>query len=1082
LNASTRQIALTPSSSARASEAGFVLILTLLILSALTLLTIALFTLTQNDTLQARNYSDRERAQLAATSAFETAKALLLEQTAGDDYLVVAAPDTDPSPAPITPYHFLSRLTEDGQLVHVPLYAGGIVQTTPFGEPPTWGRIAALPPADAAIIGLQEVGGERFLNETEDTEQRINVRIPLVPVYTSWIDGRLLTGDQRMRFTYWIEDLESRPQADVVGSVRAAFGEGGTGTAETFRLGYSSLDSRTLGGFSSTPRFGGAGGTRFPLASDAANLLGEPAVPQDLYDAIAPGLSPKEVNLGARLPNGAAAPLVRTAARTGSLLTPGGGYATGGQVSGEFSVGLRPYLRQPFIPSGHNYPNAGSPKANLNALIAEGPEAVADYLRANLPPGWEQRGGAFPDDYLATLAANIVDYADEDHEPSGSGEDRVRGVDTYPVVNEIYLHIEWEEALVDDETAPSKIDLELLVTPYVEFWNPTNREFPEERLDFVYSAPDDVTGDMEVIATRYVAEFGAEKHLISLVDVENIIEVDGTAVPAGAAAAARILLGADVGLLPNEYKTVVFPTVKYAFDELEVRDGEGRPLELVFRGDDSHPAVGANEPNVAGQPTADLASTYIIEWNETVIDAAPGFLTRQELSLNWGDPRQQIGPVRSGLVGGQAGWSYAKNSGSGVPIPQGEPIFNPGDPRMSYHIVHHAQRGTRYRSDATFGSRNARRSVPSGRVAREVDPEIWPDGGYQTETLDPPGTPDVPPATGNPLEDKYTEEPTGESSYLARAPYRLSNLGRYFSVSELGNIYDPLMYPSNQDLSDQEQWRAIGEAAIAGEPGAGNAASAQGGGNTLRIGRPEHPRLIADGVPASQLLDLFHVGVNGTNLELLEDVPYEPDTNVLPPSARDAESTGDHPHSALFGGLHAESPVELVRGRLNINTASPGDIRTLLEGVFAMDEGYGDEVGQDERHAYQSLAREIVDNRPYASLSQLADVFTEFPAVFREDQAQSPTSREDEISRYAASDAVQEETFARCMNLGSLTSRHFRIMVVGQYMPPKYLERPNSKPVSTVSRVYEVFLRPIHDIETGELIEVRCEVLSERDR
>ena len=122
-----------------------------------------------------------------------------------------------------------------------------------------------------------------------------------------------------------------------------------------------------------------------------------------------------------------------------------------------------------------------------------------------------------------------------------------------------------------------------------------------------------------------------------------------------------------------------------------------------------------------------------------------------------------------------------------------------------------------------------------------------------------------------------------------------------------------------------------------------------------------------------------------------------------------------------------------------------------------MDAGYGDDLGLDGRHAIQSLAQEIHDNRPYTALSQVAAIFHSYPPLFREGKSQSlDVSADVDGPRFAASDAVHEEPFARLMNLSQLSSRHFRIHVAGDFYSSAGKE--NSR--GTVQRVYEVFLPP----------------------
>jgi len=1054
---------------------GFILITTLLLLASLTLLALALYSTATNDTIQARNFADTQRAELSVLAGFEAAKALLLEVVATDDYFVVAGKDNDPQTQRSTPYHFVSRLTAEGRVRHVPLWAGGMVQETGIGEQPTWNRDTRLNPTHGIIAGYREVS--------------VNVlpgRATLQPVYGGWLDGIILPGDPQMRYTYWIEDMEGLPQLDVIGV-------GGNGPPDAgpkdqndapqlaaIRLGYSRYDSR-VGAFTSTGRFraGPEFGNGFPLTLGPSGAGGGgPGGPgQRLVDCIAPGLSPKEYHIPAGTFPGPLAARGKAAANLGTLLTSGGAGSLNESFVGTVSLGLRPYLRTPQIPNlGYG---ATGPKLNLNALLEEGPEAIAEVLRQRLPE-WADRGGAFPDDYLLALAANIIDYADEDNLPTSGGavveanDDEepvenypVRGFESYPVVNECYLRFEWTKAEMNGD---STVTINLTVTPIVEFWNQTNQAFPEAQLDFIYAEEE------LVIATKYQCELGADLHLIDLASTDAILspdlEADGS-----------IVLSQDVALAANEFRVVEFPAVTYEWEDLSLQSGEERPEEFTLQGPDD--------------AESDVQGTYKIEWDGVVIDWAPGGIYREEADFRWAGAGSSP-PAKVRFRGGNAGHTYLANSGQGVPDID-SPIFNPGDPRISYYIRDHSQRGDDYGLASSLGSRNSNTEGDETDVDSMVDPEQWPDGGYQTDVVEAPGSERVDPETGNPLAENYiilapneiTDEITDDTSsagegsvYNARAPYRLSNLGRYFSLSELGNVYDPIMYPSNQERGDWEQWRSLESGDDTPETGPASDASAQGGGNTLRIGRPEHPALAK--APAAVLLDLFHVGVNGTNLELGGSQPFNPNRHVYPPSPRDADSAEDSDSSQIYrGSLHAESPFELVRGRLNVNTASVGSLRMLLGGALAMDEGYGDEVGQDKRHPIHSLATEIYKNRPYVSLSQLASVFHRFPPLFRENASQNPEAEAAiDGPRYAASDAVHEEAFARCLNLGQLSSRHFRIIVAADYLPRGALKKGGDRlpRFSAVQRVYEVFLRPIHDLETGELQEVRCEVLSVRDR
>lgn len=121
---------------------------------------------------------------------------------------------------------------------------------------------------------------------------------------------------------------------------------------------------------------------------------------------------------------------------------------------------------QPLIPQGFDYPMAGQPAAELSNFIAQkNVAAIASHIEKNLPLFRDRRGG-FPasEDYVKTLAASIIDYADPDNDPTiGVG---YRGVDSYPFVNELFDRYQW--------TGTANGFVTVRVSTYVELWNPSN--------------------------------------------------------------------------------------------------------------------------------------------------------------------------------------------------------------------------------------------------------------------------------------------------------------------------------------------------------------------------------------------------------------------------------------------------------------------------------------------------------------------------------------------------------------------------------------------------------------------------------
>ncbi|HRQ90016.1 MAG TPA: hypothetical protein PLA50_14550, partial [Bacteroidia bacterium] len=257
-----------------------------------------------------------------------------------------------------------------------------------------------------------------------------------------------------------------------------------------------------------------------------------------------------------------------------------------------------------------------------------------------------------------------------------------------------------------------------------------------------------------------------------------------------------------------------------------------------------------------------------------------------------------------------------------------------------------------------------------------------------------------------------------------------------------------------------------------------------GGGNTLRIGRPEHARFDRPGMRASQWLDLFHTGYTGTNLgasghsdeDLLRH--YDPRDHQPPASAADPVASAIRPSSLVYPpDLNAQGRFLWVNGHLNLNTAPTRfEIETLLRGPFVSSdlrlgtdhfkspeyrrEGDGETLASGLREeSIPRIAESLMHARPFYSPSHLARVLSHL------------------LDRYDAlpphhNDAEAEETFARIFNTTTFSSRHFRIYTVGEVHHPG-----TGEILAQTRRVREVFLRPVRD-PSGQIVRCEIEVLS----
>jgi hypothetical protein len=307
-----------------------------------------------------------------------------------------------------------------------------------------------------------------------------------------------------------------------------------------------------------------------------------------------------------------------------------------------------------------------------------------------------------------------------------------------------------------------------------------------------------------------------------------------------------------------------------------------------------------------------------------------------------------------------------------------------------------------------------------------------------------------------------------------KAVTRISNQGRFYSETELGHIFDPILWGADRDpITDKPLDRLAVQAWTPEVRDVDFPSKTMGGGNTLRIGRPAHPRFDEPGMRAAGLLDLFHCGL------LVSDDPF---------------GQGG-PDRAL-----REGPVVYRGGHVNINTAPYDVLRALAAGQLEADPVLARAISTrpskslkapptipmegfppQEVDAADLLAEAIIANRPYVSPSQLAWIREETTdgsegrLVFGNKELYSS-------SRFLQwSDAAIEETFARVYNSSTVRSRNYRVHTIGQA-----IQQTGStfKVLSTRRKVFRVFANPGVRDDDGSIDEEKMEinVLYEKNR
>jgi len=806
--------------------------------------------------------------------------------------------------------------------------------------------------------------------------------------------------------------------------------------------------------------------------------------------------------------------------------------------------------------------NVPARKLNLNRLLydieTEENEAVrqqkaraavdqiADHIQNHLPdfagttnstqPNRAGRKGGYPlplggnnqqkaRAYLQCLAAGIIDYADTDAVPTMNGDPllnpaddngsknrpadwdqhypRYRGMDAYPVVSK-----QWQRyRLEQNETVDGASFVFFSVTHYLELWNMTNQVISGE-----------VTAAYEVNA-RIPAGFRNYDLMACLRGGVDGATVEGNGRP---------VFNEIPSLLKQGQRLPGWWHQPIRMDDPSARDADQRANPFIKRGD-AQPVFKPMQPNEvrviafapvvyrlnigsAGGATGsvtftgydsgnDLRSRYRLAFRPT---GAGGFVVvDQPLAPVDRLDRGVSSSTRQRFNLSLPGHSYANTKAV-----QRLYFNNLGDPRSAF-FINTIQDYPNYEDGSSPWARTVRFAQRT-RFFGQNRVQLWPDGGHisrgpRRDTI----TLDTNPDDGG-LVPAWHAAKAANVAERQKFVQSLSNAGRLFSVTELGHVFDPIMWDSDGG----------GEPSPATEPpnfyrafanlrtGANATPSDKFcGGNTLRIGRPEHERFRPDyAVPtaagrpflrslcATALLDLFHCGQPrvGFHTEPLNGVEV-------------MQLTGD---------------LVRIHGHVNLNTASRDTLRALVAGRLEADprlrrkltsEGQAEQnptPQQNELHPPSTsevgaqadlLAELIIRNRPYVTPAELPEkvvmptgvelegrplprgmtLTAQEGVVLEEGQPVFGASRRetDRVVEPEWNDAAAEEAFARVFNNATVRSRNFKVVVTGQSL--RRTRSGETKVLATRSRVYHVFIRPIRD-PNGNLIRQQTEILYAR--
>ncbi len=938
--------------------AGFTLPTVIIVMAAVFVLAIGALTVTGIERATTRAGSDFHRAELAVRAGLEEFRGLLHTEASNDDFMIIQAhPPVERS----LPHLFLVRgkaFGEEYQYRFFPLF------TT------------------AESVRHQDNLSPPQLNFPLENELSFRPSLDPNNAHVSWRPIINEEGKMTARYAYWVEDLQGKLDPKLTGNqkskrkdhIREPYPFPAPGLNASINPDEFPLDQVAL--YAIEPN---------ATSEDQKKLAQTLHKNRDML--ISPGSSFAAAEVDPLLQNGALVSPYAEAIRT--ALTPG----------------LAPYQEQPNIPfsQGLSPTVAGKPKLNLNELLTIEPDQavvkMANHIKTALPH-FEERKGGFPDDYLKTLAANTLDYADADNNAT-TKDSSYRGLDSYPLVSEFLMRFRWENLTIENNNSY----LELSVATYAELWNMTDQPI---------SGSAELTHDTKYKFTPYTG--GPE---ISLEDAD-------TAQPTLAKSDDFYWLPAvQIELNPNQYKLIKFGEVRYRLDL-------GTSSQTI------------NQITLRGETSGVTRATYKLKWNGRVVDHARGKVVRADSLLrSTGNQRQAVRATIPGHIYG----SFPPNL-----------FYNMGDVRMSFYIQS-PQVPNAYPDNYSPNRRNIRfdRYVKNAQTTTAVEnrimPSEWPDGGHNS-AYEPFEIPPDYDDRWDPDSTFFFPQPASVlvQSSKEEAPMRISNRGRFYSTTELGRIYDPIMWDVEKPPRSNLPW---GDVENLTKPD-----TKYGGGNTLRIGRPEHPKFSIAHKPgreAFRLLDLFHVGLSRS------------------PSKKDREGK-----------------LIQIRGHVNLNTASRDVLRALAIGHVTMDPKIAKRLS--EQHDTSQLLAPPVE--PFSTPEKIvAAEATNIAEAILTHRKSKPFASPSELAKVKGSDgefifgnkkllgdsetihrtdSATEEVFARVYEASTVRSRNFRIWVIGQIVEP--VDRSNNSPrvLAETRKAYTVFADPGNRDPNGQISSAGC--------
>ena len=634
------------------------------------------------------------------------------------------------------------------------------------------------------------------------------------------------------------------------------------------------------------------------------------------------------------------------------------------------------------IPFGLGYSNCGTSDRGTNKYnLATGlnVDTIAATITTNLPGFTNRAGGMSGNTYVSNIAANIVDLFDTDNFATTVGQS-VRGVDSYPFVNEIWDRVVLTNIIVTPSTTTNwvvKYDLE--ITTWMELWNISSQPVTNGSISIFYRNREILTNRTSEANDIPVSFSNALNYTSNLSwNFTNNFLPTNPAIPD--------LTNSRIS--PNAFHMVAFPkfTTNVSITNIPPSTPSTK-TNLVL--------LWATNGNLNGYATYFSSNSAALS---SLMFTHPSRVDSASSSFN-GIQRNINNPAKHFLDSSQLVW-WRGNGTPNSDLTKGLA----GDPRICFHLS--SSNGQTW-FDHQFETGRASwwaRNTLSG-LDYTVDLSKWPETSHNTTAYVNITDPNTRPETNSSTRAQETNKPV-QIIYNTLPT----------NIVQLGQTFDPMQWSYNVNNNPN------------GLPLTGaTAENSSGGGHTLRIGRAEHPRFAWTN-PSSTASDPSIPNMQMSAAALLDLFCI---TNQFDEGGKINLNTAPAPVlRALAGGIYLRSDPEL-KDTLNpllpktTHPIAPEMAEAFAQGVMRFRAKYP--FYSPSQLAFIGTATNWPNTNNWPSNAVFGNTNAIALSVVPGNSLSSASA-----NVTAWNDQAAEEWFAKIFKLSTVYSRNFRVYVIAQ--------------------------------------------------